>query len=299
MQVELAQLEYLSPRLVGKGIMLSQLGGGIGTSGPGETKLEVDRRRIAQRIDRLRRELKQITADRALKRKKRQEKGIPTISLVGYTNAGKSTLLNVLTQAQQVTKDGLFTTLDSLSRQFTLPNHQKVVLSDTVGFMHQLPHHLIEAFKATLEEVKEADLLLHVVDASHPHFRNLYESVLRVLEDLEVKDKPVITVLNKIDQLSDSSWLEGLDSIMGDSIAISAKTQENVPALLEKIVDELSSLVTEVDVIIPIGRMDLVNLAHKEGHVHSIKYNNDSIHLKASLPANVAGLISKEHFRKS
>src|SRR5262249_40394429 len=158
---------------------LSQLGGGIGTSGPGETKLEIDRRRIGERITRLRRELKEIVADRELKRKKRKEKGIPTISLVGYTNDGKTTLLNQLTQSNSQTKDGLFTTLDSLSRQFVLPNNQKVILSDTVGFMHDLPHHLIEAFKATLEEVREADLLLHVLDISNANYKNLYESVVQ------------------------------------------------------------------------------------------------------------------------
>ena len=158
MQVELAQLEYLLPRLVGHGIELSRLGGGIGTLGPGETKLEMDRRRIAERITRLRHELKEVTSQRALKRKQRKDKGVPTVALVGYTNAGKSTLMNTLTQANQVTRETLFTTLDSLARQFVLPNHQKIIISDTVGFMHELPHHLIEAFKATLEEVREADL---------------------------------------------------------------------------------------------------------------------------------------------
>ena len=194
MQVELAQLEYLLPRLVGKGIALSRLGGGIGTLGPGETKLEVDRRRIRARIDRLRQELLEISQDRRLKRKKRQEQGLPLISLVGYTNAGKSTLLNTLTNAGQITRDGLFTTLDPLSRQLILPNHQKTVLSDTVGFMHQLPHHLIESFKATLEEVTAADLLLHVLDVSHPKFRDLHDSVIEVLKELGAHDQPTITV---------------------------------------------------------------------------------------------------------
>ena len=164
MQVELAQLAYLLPRLSGKGVELSRPGGGIGTLGPGETKLETDRRRINQRITKLQQELKGVSAARKVKRKKRQENKIPMISLVGYTNAGKSTLLNCLTDAHQETKDGLFTTLDPLSRQYVLPSHQKVIFSDTVGFMHQLPHGLIEAFKATLEEVVESDLLLHVIE---------------------------------------------------------------------------------------------------------------------------------------
>lgn len=298
MQVELAQLEYLAPRLIGKGIVLSNQGGGIGTSGPGETKLEVDRRRIALRIDRLRKDLKDVSADRAVKRKKRKELGIPAVSLVGYTNAGKSTLLNTLTQADQVTKDGLFTTLDSLSRQFVLPNHQQVVLSDTVGFMHQLPHHLIEAFKATLEEVQEADLLLHVVDVSHPNFRNLYESVLAVLSDLGVAEKPMITVLNKIDKLLDSDLLKELNMVIPQSVAISAKTGENLPRLLDRISAELPFGMIELKVVIPIQRMDLINLAHEKGQVYTTQYANDSVSLHVSVPAKIAGLFLKENRNK-
>lgn len=290
MQVELAQLEYLLPRLVGKGIALSRLGGGIGTLGPGETKLEVDRRRIRARIDRLRQELLEISQDRRLKRKKRQEQGLPLISLVGYTNAGKSTLLNTLTNAGQITRDGLFTTLDPLSRQLILPNHQKTVLSDTVGFMHQLPHHLIESFKATLEEVTAADLLLHVLDVSHPKFRDLHDSVIEVLKELGAHDQPTITVLNKIDKLEDRSWLSELNRLYENPVPVAALTGENMPLLLESISSQLSALIIKVDVQIPFSRMDLVSLAHKEGHVHSIRYENDSIHLSVSLPKKFAGM---------
>lgn len=293
MQVELAQLEYLLPRLVGKGIALSRLGGGIGTLGPGETKLEVDRRRIGQRIAKLKKELNEVGENRAVKRRKRKDRGVPLISLVGYTNAGKSTLLNTLTQAHQITRDGLFTTLDSLSRQYVLPNHQKVIISDTVGFMHELPHHLIAAFKATLEEVTEADLLLHVLDVSHPNYRNLNEVVLNVLKELEAVDKPVITVLNKIDKIQDRSWLGELQHVMLKPVAISAKTGEDLPMLIEKISDELSSLIINIDVMIPIKRMDLINLAHNEGQVYSVKYYNNSIHLRAALPTKFAGVFYK------
>ncbi|MCK5215253.1 MAG: GTPase HflX [Candidatus Omnitrophica bacterium] len=293
MQVELAQLQYLLPRLVGKGIALSRLGGGIGTLGPGETKLEVDRRRIAQRISKLKKELQNVGENRALKRRKRKEKGVPMISLVGYTNAGKSTLLNILTEAGQETRDGLFTTLDPLSRKLVLPNNIKVVLSDTVGFMHKLPLHLIEAFKATLEEVVEADLLLHVLDVSHPRYRNLYDSVLEVLKELGADQKPVITVLNKIDKMEDASWLKELSRTFELPVEVSAKTGENLENCLEMIGRKLSALIVNVDMFIPINRMNLINEAHNEGQVFFVKYYNDLIHIRAALPKKLAGLLRK------
>lgn len=293
MQVELAQLEYILPRLVGKGIALSRLGGGIGTLGPGETKLEVDRRRIGQRIAKLKRELDGVVANRAIKRKKRKNKGIPIVSLVGYTNAGKTTLLNKMTDSKQTVRDGLFTTLDSLSRQYILSNHQEIVIADTVGFMHELPYHLIEAFKATLEEVKETDLLLHVLDVSHSNFRDLSEAVLNVLKEIGAVDKPIITVLNKIDRLKDNYRLSKLQSSIEDSVAISAKTGENLDMLSKEIEKKLSSFIVDITVTIPIDRMDLVSLAHSDGQVYSVKYYNDSIYLKAALPVKLVGLFEK------
>jgi len=289
MQVELAQLEYLLPRLAGKGIELSRLGGGIGTLGPGETKLEVDRRRISSRVTKLKNNLKEVTTDRALKRKKRQERGVPAVSLVGYTNAGKSTLLNALTKANQRTHDGMFTTLDSLARQLILPNHQRVVLSDTVGFMRELPHHLIESFKATLEEVKDADLLLRVLDVSQENFRHLHESVSNVLKELEAYDKPTIVVFNKIDRLEDKEWLSALAENFDGAVCISASTGENMEALLGKIEEKLSALIVEINVDVPMKRMDLVNLAHEVGEVYSIKYYEDSINIRAAVPVHIAG----------
>ena len=293
MQVELAQLEYLMPRLSGKGVELSRLGGGIGTVGPGETKLEVDRRRISSRVAKLKKDLKDVSFDRTTKRKKRRDKGVPAISLVGYTNAGKSTLLNALTDAGQKTKDGLFTTLDSLSRQLVLPNHQKVVLSDTVGFMHNLPHHLIESFNATLEEIKEADLLLHVVDISHDNYKSLYGSVSDVLKELDSFDKPTIMVFNKVDLLEDASFLGNALCDFEHSVVISAKTHENMEDLVEEIREMLAKLFIEVNVNVPIKRMDLVNLAHEEGEVISIKYYSDKINIRALLPAHLAGVFEK------
>jgi GTP-binding protein HflX len=310
MQVELAQLQYRLPRLAGHGEEMSRLGGGIGTSGPGETKLEIDRRRIGERITRLKKDLQSVTQSRQVKRKKRQDQKIPTVALVGYTNAGKSTLLNALTQADALVHDGLFTTLDSLSRQAVLPNHLKVVFSDTVGFMHALPHGLIEAFKATLEEVQEADLLLHVLDISHSDFRKFYDAVGAVLDELKVLDKPTIVVLNKIDKLqsrpegsfsseSDEERLNQIKREVPFSIGISALKGENIQQLFLLIEDILSQASVDIDIVLPANRMDLVNLAHGQGQVHEVKFLAKGIRLKASLPAKTAGAISAKRIDKA
>lgn len=290
LQVELAQLEYRLPRLTGHYEQLSRQGGGIGTMGPGETKLEVDRRRIGERIDRVKRDLLAVTRSRQIKRKRREDKHVPLISLVGYTNAGKSTLLNAMTGAQQETKDGLFTTLDSLARQHVLPNRQKVVFSDTVGFMHDLPHNLIEAFKATLEEVQGADLLLHVIDISNPHHEKFKNAVTQVLTHLEASKKPVIMVLNKIDKVEDKSFLETLRKSYGKAVLISAREKINLEELFLHIEAELSSLVAHIDVKIPLQRMDLVHLAHQQGDVVQEEYLEDGIHLCVNLPNQFVGV---------
>jgi GTP-binding protein HflX len=291
MQVELAQLQYRLPRLSGHGEEMSRLGGGIGTSGPGETKLEVDRRRIGERITKLKKDLKEVTQSRQVKRKKRKEQKIPTVALVGYTNAGKSTLLNALTQAGALVHDGLFTTLDSLSRQALLPNNRKVIFSDTVGFMHALPHGLIEAFKATLEEVQEADLLLHVLDISHHDFRKFYDAVNAVLDELKVLDKPTIMVFNKIDKLEDRGRLDSFQKKAVDAIGISALKGENVQQLLLLIESVLLQDTVDVDIVLPADRMDLINLAHSQGQVHEVTFLETGIRLKASLPAKTAGAL--------
>ena len=291
MQVELAQLQYRLPRLTGHGEEMSRLGGGIGTSGPGETKLEIDRRRIGERISRLKKDLKEVTQSRQVKRKKRQEQKIPTIALVGYTNAGKSTLLNALTGAETLVQDGLFTTLDSLSRQALLPNHMKIVFSDTVGFMHALPHGLIEAFKATLEEVQEADLLLHVLDISHHDYRKFYDAVKAVLDELKVLDKPTIMVLNKIDKIEDRHRLEEIKREVPFCLGVSALKGENIQHLFLMIEEILSQGSVGVDIVLPANRMDLVNLAHSQGQVHEVKFLAKGIRLKATLPAKTAGAL--------
>ncbi len=283
-QVELAQLQYLMPRLVGKGIMLSRLGGGIGTRGPGEQKLEVDRRRISKRIDKLKDDLKHLKAHRLTMRKKRKENAIPAVALIGYTNAGKSTLLNALTSAGQIVSDSLFTTLDPLHKSFVLPNGEHIVISDTVGFLHNLPHHLIEAFKATLEEVVEADLLIHVLDISHPRVYEHNQAVFSVLKELQADKKPMVTALNKIDLLEDKTWLEKLKADFPNSVTISAKFRQNLDSLQEKIQENFASRMIRLELLIPHSRMDLVDLCYREGKVEEIKYLQKGIKVRLSLP---------------
>lgn len=284
MQVELAQLQYLLPRLVGKGIILSRLGGGIGTRGPGEQKLEVDRRRIRKKIDKLKSDLKDVSTHRLTIKKKRKENAIPTVALVGYTNAGKSTLLNALTHAGQIVSDGLFTTLDPLSKNFLLPNAERIIISDTVGFLYNLPHHLIEAFKATLEEVTGADLLIHVLDASHRRVYEHNQAVFAVLKQLPADNIPMITALNKIDLLDDAMWLSRLKDDFINAIPISAKLGENLGFLCEEIQKNFRARMTSLKLMIPHARMDLVDLCYREGKVEEIKYLPQGIKIKLHLP---------------
>lgn len=287
-QVELAQLEYLLPRLSGKGVILSRLGGGIGTRGPGEQKLEVDRRRIRERIARLRRDLIDLIERRKTIKKQRKEFSIPTVTLIGYTSAGKSTLLNSLTGSKQKIGRYLFTTLDPLSRRIKLSNNQKVVISDTVGFINDLPAHLIEAFRATLEEVIDADLLIHVLDVSDLRFHEYNKTVWNILRKLNIESKPVITVLNKIDNLGDRGWLEKYKSDFPNSVEISALSRENLSALLKLVEDKLVGMTVPVSLKLPLGRMDLVDLIYSEGQVKSINYSPNFIKIKAILPSITA-----------
>jgi len=294
MQVELAQLQYLLPRLIGKGIILSRLGGGVGTRGPGEQKLEIDRRRIRSRIDRLKEDLKQVSLRRKTMRKKRSGINMPIVSLVGYTHAGKSTLLNALTKAGQVTSEYLFTTLDPLSKKMQLPNGANIVISDTVGFLHNLPHNLIEAFKATLEEVVQADLLIHVLDASNPRVHEYNKAVLDVLKELKVDTKPMITVLNKIDLMDDTMWLEQLRNDFVNSVPISAKLNQNLETLVEKINENFKERMVWLEIVIPHSRMDLVDLFYREGNIEEIKYLQKGINIKLTLPKVLSEKIMHE-----
>lgn len=283
MQVELAQLQYLLPRLTGKGIILSRLGGGIGTRGPGEQKLEVDRRRIRKRIDKLKDDLKAFRSHRLVTHKRRKENNLPSVALVGYTSAGKSTLLNLLSGASQPTSEKLFTTLDPLSKSLQLPGGQNIILSDTVGFLHELPHHLIEAFKATLEEVREADLLVHVLDVDDHRLYQHNQAVQSVLEELGCQDKPVIAALNKIDLVEDRSWLELLKKEFAPGVLISAKSGENLDALISGIEGHFLGSMLNLKIFIPHTRMELVDFFYRQAKVNKIDYLQEGIRISLSI----------------
>ena len=291
-QVELAQLTYLLPRLIGKGIMLSRLGGGIGTRGPGEKKLEVDRRTIRDRIATLKGGLERLQAQRRMRGKARAKIPVPSIAIIGYTNAGKSTLLNALTHANVIVQDKLFSTLDPTIRQFTLPTNQRVLFVDTVGFLHNLPHHLIESFKATLEEVVDADILLHVLDITHPKVQQQDRAVYEVLEELGAVEKPIISVLNKIDKADDAA-VARFKRIFCDSIAISALHKINFEELIDRLVLQLSGLMDVVEFRMPQARMDLLQMIYDHGRVLSKEYKGQDIVITAQVPIRIKELVKK------
>lgn len=283
MQVELALLEYLLPRLAGKGIILSRPGGGIGTRGPGETKLETDRRQIRRRIDKLKKDLFGFRQHRLITQKKRKGNDLPLVALVGYTSAGKSTLLNCLTGAGQVTSEKLFTTLDTLSKNLKLPNGRNIVISDTVGFLHELPHHLIEAFKATLDEVKEADLLIHVLDVSDQRLYQHERAVNDVLDELGLGDKPRLVALNKIDRIEDHSWFQMHEGEFGNAVAVSASSGENIQELLKRMEHSFAASMLDIKIAIPHARVQLVDFFYRKSRVESVDYLQNEIHIKLSI----------------
>ena len=241
LQVELAQSSFLLTRLTGHGVLMSRLGGGIGTRGPGETKLEYDRRRIRKRISQLNQEIDALRKERFLKREKRRHHQIPVAAIVGYTNSGKSTLLNALTRAEVLVEDKLFATLDPTTRRLYLPSGRVILVTDTVGFIQKLPHQLVAAFRATLEEVSEADLLLHVVDISHPYFENQIAAVYTVLEELNSITKPILTILNKIDRAEKKTIAKAIKKYQ-PACALSALKKEGLKKFLNTIDDLQPSL---------------------------------------------------------
>jgi len=271
LQVELAQMDYLLPRLTGKGVALAQQVGGVGsmgaTRGPGERKLEYDRRRIRDHIAELRREINKLKEYRSLQRQKRQDIPLPIIALVGYTNAGKSTLLNTMTGADVFVEDKLFATLDPTTRRLTLPSRQKVLFTDTVGFIRKLPHQLVAAFRATLEEVVEADLLLHVIDASHPEYENQIKTVNEVLIELGLHDKPVIIVFNKIDLLKNKSSCQRLMRAHPDGIFISAAKKLHLDELYRQVMVFLAKDLAEKSFVIPYNKYKLVGHLLASGNI--------------------------------
>ncbi|UCH12729.1 MAG: GTPase HflX [Candidatus Omnitrophota bacterium] len=292
LQVELAQLEYLKPRLTGKGIILSRLGGGLGTRGPGEKKLEVDRRRISKKIFKIKNELKILRHRRNQRRRIRKEHLISTVAIVGYTNAGKSTLLNAFTKAGAFVDDKLFSTLDTISRRFILPNHQKVLFIDTVGFLHNLPLNLIESFKATLEEVMRADLLLHVVDVSNPKVNELMDSVYRILKELGAENKPTIVALNKIDIANNEFDIIRLRRKINDSVTISALKGNGFDELINMVTAKFSGLLVDIDALIPYHNMNLVNIVYNEGNIINRQDTPEGIYIKARVPARIKEKLS-------
>lgn len=286
-QVELAQLKYRLSRLSGLGKSMSRLGGGIGTRGPGEKKLEIDRRLINDRIAQLNRELKEVVKHRDITRAKREKNDVPVVAIVGYTNAGKSTLLNHLTDAEVLEEDKLFATLDPTTRMLELDGHQQVLLTDTVGFIRKLPHHLIEAFKSTLEEAKYADYIFHVVDASNPQMDKQMHIVYETLDRLGVKNKKIVTLFNKMDQRMDD---EPLRDFRADHILmISAARNEG----LDKIKDLLQEMLREdkvyIERVIPYAQAGIIQLVREKGELVSEEYVPEGIAIKAYVPMEVYG----------
>jgi GTP-binding protein HflX len=284
LQIELAQLQYLLPRLTRMWNHLSRQTGGIGTRGPGETQLEVDRRRVQERIARLERELEGVRKVRTVQRQGRKRHQWPVASVVGYTNAGKSTLLNLLTGADLVAENKLFATLDPTTRSFTLPNKQRVLLTDTVGFLRKLPHTLIESFKATLEEVSEADLLIHIVDLSHARVDEQIRAVNSVIKELDAFDKQTLIVFNKIDLLDNKELVEIYRKRFPGSVAISARTGEGVGALVQALQHELASWRLRSRFRIRASESALIAEIHRVGHVLELRYEGSDAIIVAHIP---------------
>jgi GTPase len=280
-QVELAQLRYRLPRLRGRGHELSQQAGGIGTRGPGETQLEVDRRRIQRRISKLEQDLKRLARTRDTQRKSRRRHAIPRIALVGYTNAGKSTLLNRITRADVLVEDQLFSTLDPTTRRLRLPGGETVLCSDTVGFVRRLPHQLVEAFRSTLEEAADADLLVHVVDASAPDAENQIEAVRDVLHEIGAGEVPELFVVNKVDVAAadDVHRLLTRDRAIG----VSAHTGEGIDKLLDAIGDRLRALATVVELTVPYARGDVLAALHRDSEVLVEVHTDDATRVRARI----------------
>ncbi len=289
LQVELAQIDYLLPRLTGKGIALSRLGGGIGTRGPGETKLEFDRRRLRARKNRLLLELEHVKRIREMQRNSRTEIPLPSVALVGYTNAGKTTLFNRLTGAKGLASPILFATLDPIIKSVRTSNHQVVLLSDTVGFIQKLPHELVAAFRATLEEVVQAHLLIHVIDVSSPIVEEQIEAVQQTLRDLGLAEKPVIHALNKMDLIENqTSILHSFQNRLGDGIAISAETGEGIQKLMDQIAYRLNAFWERVRLSIPMNQQSLISQLHDQGKIYKKTYVDGCIELDVEVPKKLA-----------
>jgi GTP-binding protein HflX len=295
-QVELAQLSYLLPRLRGWGDALSRQaggsGGGVGLRGPGETKIETDRRRINDKMAKLRRQLAHMRTARDVKRDVRRTRSVPSVAIAGYTNAGKSSLLNRLTGAGVLVENALFATLDPTVRQARTPDGRGFTLSDTVGFVRHLPHQLVEAFRSTLEEVADSDLVLHVVDGSHPDPESQISAVRHVFADIDAGDVPELIVVNKVDA-ADPDVLKALRTRYPDMVEVSARTGEGVPALVEAVAAALPELAHEVRALVPYSRGDLIARIHEEGRILSEEHTAEGTAIHAFVPALLAGRLDE------
>jgi GTP-binding protein HflX len=305
LQVELAQLEYRLPRLIGRGVELSRLGGGsrsagaggvggaIGVRGPGETKLELDRRRIRSRIAELREEIEGVREQRLLHREQRASQSISVVAVVGYTNAGKSTLFNALTESAVLVEDKLFATLDPTTRHLLLPGNQEILLTDTVGFIQKLPTRLIAAFRATLEEVIDADLLLEVADASHENVIEQSETVNDILRELGVNEKPRVTALNKIDLLDDPTEID--TTLYPNAVTVSALKKSGLDSLRAKIAQVLADSMEVIQVTIPYTKGELVELFHRRGHVDCEEHQAQGTFLTGRIPRTLQAQYAPYH----
>ena len=289
-QVELAQLKYQLARLVGLRSSLSRLGGGIGTRGPGEKKLEMDRRLVKERIAQLNRELKEVKRHREVTRSQRQKNRIPVAAIVGYTNAGKSTLLNTLTGAQVLEEDQLFATLDPTTRSLILPSKQQILLTDTVGFIRKLPHHLIEAFRSTLEEAKYADIILHVVDVSNPQVEKQMYVVYETLADLGIAGKTIITLFNKQDRISGPVDLR--DFKADKTLKISARNGDGLERLKETLDEVLHERHMLLERVFPYEKAGLIALIREQGGLICEDYRDNGIYVKAYVPKELYARVS-------
>lgn len=296
LQVELAQLEYRLPRLTRAWTHLArQTGGraggatgGVGLRGPGETQLEIDRRAIRDRITFLKEQIEKVRDHRHQYRERRRSEGIPVVAIVGYTNAGKSTLLNTISGADVLAADMLFATLDPTTRRVAMPGGRVALFTDTVGFIQKLPHQLVAAFRATLEEVMEADLLLHVIDVTHPNAREQIAAVHDTLQEIGAEGKPMVSALNKIDRFSRSEQLVSLLDEYPKAVPISALALRGISALLDRVEEELQASMIALDVVIPYARGDLVDLFHKRGTIDQETYSGDGTRIEGRLPVDLA-----------
>lgn len=288
-QVELAQLKYMLPRLVRAWTHLSRQWSGVGARGPGEKQLEKDRRRVRQQITKLERDLERVHSHRHLQRKRRERIGVPVVALIGYTNAGKTTLFNKLTKSDLPVENKLFTTLDPKLKRLLLPNKHEIIISDTVGFIKKLPHHLVESFKATLEEVYEADLLIHVVSGVNRNLEEQCEVVLNLLKEMDIIHKPIITAVNKIDLLEDDSYMDKLKKKIPGSFLISAKEEKGLPGIIDAVQEELSKLRREIELFVPNKDLGMISKIYKRGNIIKTEYKEGGARLVVEIKSDSIG----------